>query len=317
MIKRLLICLYLILTTSAQADGRQINSATIIKNTFTALPKCLHYQPSIHFCIWISELGEINTTPIVSHYLPDVVVSIFTKPHDNPWMEINKIVDSAGQPIQKIIVKSATGIEVGSGNHTLISEHEQNIIFKEADVIGNPALALIPKHGLLPSTAKPWRPYFQSMSDSLLWRGIPPVALPEEGMAIGLNTIHHIGKGLINWGGIYPHEGKVISNNEVKASAVIAQRAGDLITTRNKYGHVYKYLSTSCGEHCSAAPIKENSKETYFQMIYPIIQNDCSILGSDDSYSSNMQNPEGAYIWIVWRHYEGCANGDGEYIGRT
>ena len=97
------------------------------------------------------------------------------------------------------------------------------------------------------------------MSDSLLWRGIPPTALPEEGIAIGLNAIHHVGTGLTNWGGVHPHEGKIMSDNEVKASAVIAQRAGDLITSRNGYGHVYKYLSTSCGEHCSASPIQENS----------------------------------------------------------
>ena len=317
MIKRLLICLCLILTTLARADGSQINSGTIIKDTLSALPKCLHYHVPIHFCIWISEWGEINTTPIVSHYLPDLVVSVFIKPYDNPWFEVNKLVDSVGQPIQKVIIKSATGIEVGSGNHTLINQHEQNVIFKESDVIGNPALALIPEHGLLPSTATPWLPYFQSMSDSLLWRGISPAALPEEGIAIGLNAVHHVGTGLGNWGGIYPHEGKVISNNDVKGSAVIAQRASDLVTSRSEYGHVYKHLSTSCGEHCSAAPIQENSKETYFQMIYPVTQNDCSILGSDDSYSSSMQNPEGAYVWIVWRHYEGCADGDGQYWGRT
>jgi integrating conjugative element protein (TIGR03756 family) len=317
MIKRLLICLCLILTTSAQADGSQINSGTIIKDTLFALPKCLHYHPSVHFCIWVSEWGEINTTPIVSHYLPDLVISVFTKPHDNPWMEVNKLVDSAGQPIQKTMIKSYTGLDVGSGNHTLIDQHEQNIIFKESDVVGNPALALIPEHGLLPSTATPWRPYFQSMSDSLLWRGMPPMALPEEGMAIGLNAIHHIGTGLTNWGGVYPHEGKVVSDNEVKASAVIAQRAGDLVTSRSEYGHIYKYLSSACGEHCSAAPIQENSKETYYQMIYPVTQNDCYTLGNNDSYSSSMQNPEGAYVWIVWRHYEGCTDGDGQYFGRT
>jgi integrating conjugative element protein (TIGR03756 family) len=317
MIKRSLCLFTLLMATSVQADNQNINSATIIKDTITALPNCLHYQFPTHFCIWISEWGDVNTTPIVSHYLPDLVVSVFSKPHDNPWIEINKILDSAGQPLQKVIVKGTTGIDVGSGNHTLQDQHEQDVIFKEADVIGNPALAVIPEHGLLPSAATPWLPYFQSMTDSLLWRGLPPAALPEEGMAIGLNVVHHVGTSLSNWGGVYPHEGKVINDNDVKASAVIAERASDLVTSQREYGHIYKYLSSSCGEHCNASPIQENSKETYFQMIYPITQNDCHILGDNESYSSDMMNSNGSYVWIVWRHYEGCANGDGAYIGRT
>jgi integrating conjugative element protein (TIGR03756 family) len=315
MIKKLLFFLSLMLTTSVQADNSPINSATIIKDTLAALPKCLHYEIPTRFCLWINELGEVNTTPVLSHYLPDLVVSVFSKPKDNPWMEINKIVDSIGQPIQQGVVKWVTGLNAGSGNHSFLDQHEQSVIFKEADVIGNPALTMIPDHGLLPSTATSWRPYYQSMSDSLLWRGLPPAALPEEGLAIGLNVIHHIGTGLTNWGGVYPHEGKLINDNDVKASAVIAGRAADLVTRRNEYGHVYQYLSTECGEHCNAAPIQENSKETYFQMIYPITQNDCHILGDSDSYTSDMMNPDGAYIWIVWRHYEGCSDGDGKYIG--
>ncbi|MEO8964697.1 MAG: TIGR03756 family integrating conjugative element protein [Gammaproteobacteria bacterium] len=317
MIKQLLACLCLIIITSAQAENGQIHSGTIIKDTLAALPNCLHYQIPTHFCIWISESGDINTTPIVSHYLPDLVISVFAKPHDNPWIEVNKILDNIGQPIQKEIVKSVTGIDVGNGNHNLLDQHEQNVIFKEADVIGNPALTMMPAHGLLPSIATPWQPYFQSMSDSLLWRGLPPAALTEEGMALGLNVIHHIGIGLTNWGGVYPHEGKVINDNDTKASAVIAERAGDLVTSRSEYGHVYKYLSTSCGEHCSASPIQENSEEAYFQMIYPTTQTDCHILGNSDSYTPDMLNPERAYVWVVWRHYEGCADGDGQYLGRN
>ncbi len=317
MIKRLLLSLSLIISISAQASSESIHSGTIISDTMTALPNCLHYQIPIHYCMWISEWGEVNTTPVLSHYLPDLVVSVFTKPYDNPWLEINKIVDSIGQPIQKEIIQGFTGFDVGSGSHSLLDSHEQAVVFKEADVIGNPALMMIPQHGLLPTTSTSWKPYFQSMTDSVLWRGLPPAALPEEGMALGLNIVHHVGTGLMNWGGVYPHEGKVIGENDAQASAVIAERAADLVTRHSEYGHIYQNLSTACGQHCSASPIQENSKETYFQMIYPITQNDCHILGSNDSYSSHMLNPEGAYVWVVWRHYEGCADGDGQYLGRV
>ena len=316
MIKHFLFVLSLIISTSVQAENSSIHSGTIIKDTLAAVPNCIHYQIQPHFCVWLSDWGVVNTTPVVSHYLPDLVISVFNKPHDNPWIEINKILDNIGQPIQQVIVKGLTGFSAGSGNHSFQDQHEQNVILKEADVIGNPAVSMIPEHGLLPSTATPWQPYFQSMADSLLWRGLPPVALPEEGMALGFNVIHHVGTGLVNWGGVYPHEGKVISDNDTKASAVIAVRAGDLVTSSKQYGHVYKQLSDSCGEHCHAAPVQENSKETYFQMIYPITQNDCHILGDKDSYTADMLNSDGAYVWIVWRHYEGCADGNGHYVGR-
>jgi integrating conjugative element protein (TIGR03756 family) len=315
MIKKLLLCL-MMLTTSVQASNGSINSSIIIKDTLVAFPHCLHYQIPIHYCVWVNEWGEVNTTPVLSHYLPDLVVSVFNKPHDNPWVEINKIVDSAGQPAQQGLIKGITGFDAGNGNHSLLDSHEQSVLFKEADVIGNPALVMIPAHGLLPSTATPLVPYFQSMVDSVLWRGLPPASLPEEGMALGLNVTHHIGTGITNWGGIYPHEGKIINDNDVKASIVIAERAADLVTQHGEYGHVYKDVSTSCGEHCSAAPIQENSKETYFQMIYPVTQTDCHILGDGDSYSSDMLNSDGGYVWIVWRHYEGCADGDGQYLGK-
>ena len=209
-----------------------------------------------------------------------------------------------------------TGFNVGNGSHSFQDNYEQAVVFKEADGIGNPAPMMIPHHGLLPTTATFWKVYFQSMTDSVLWRGLPPAALFEEGMALGLNIAHHVGSGLTNWGGVYPHEGKVVGQNDLQTSADIAERASDLITKHDGYGHVYQNLSTVCGEHCAAAPIQENSKETYFQMIYPITQTDCYVLGSTSSYDSHMLNPKGAYVWIVWRHYEGCADGEGRYMGK-
>lgn len=290
-----------------------INSANIIKDTLQALPNCLHYEMPTHFCFWIDEWGEINTTPILDHYLPDFVVSVFNQTDENPWLEMNKTIDQMGSQIQKNIVQSVTHVPVGGGSHSADHLSEQNIIFKEAEIIGNPALLFIPSHGLLPSTATPWRPYFQSLSDSLLWRGLPPAALPEESAAMALNLKRHIGSGFSNWGGIYPHEGKIIADHDGKAAIVIAMRATDLLTNSNIFGHLVKKPSLNCGENCHVSAIQENSKETYFQMIYPIVENDCHIVGSE----TPAINQKGAYVWIVWRHYQGCADGDGEYLGRS
>ncbi len=316
-IKRIFVFLHLLFATSAYASHSKINSANIIKSTLSALPSCLHYQVPTHVCIWVSQWGEVNTTPIVSHYLPDLVVSVFKTPDDNPWLEVGKVAGNAEKTLQNEMVRQITGVTADGGNHSLQDQHEQEVIFKEAEIIGNPALMMIPIEGLLPSTASAWQIYFESTVDSLLWRGLSAAALPEEGMAITFNATHHIGTELSNWGGIYPHEGKVIQDNDVKASAVIAARAADLVTSQQGYGHIYNALSDSCGEHCSAAKVQTNSKQTYFQMIYPIAQTECHILGDSGSYQASMLNHDSAYVWVVWRQYEGCVDGDGKYSGRT
>jgi integrating conjugative element protein (TIGR03756 family) len=268
-----IIALFLSLLICSNAFA-SINSATITAATLKAFPHCVHYRIR-GACYWLGEAG-VNTTPYVEHYLPDVVVSVFNKPDDNPWTEINLTLDKAGKIAQQQIVSSFTGFDVGSGQHHLSDIHEQNVFFKEADIIGNPALALgfLPDIGLLPSTTKPLMPYYQSMLDSAAWRGFPQLKTTqlEENYAMVADIQHHIGIGLISWGGIYPHEGKIATSNDAKAAAVIAQRASDLITSSDVMhlsGHIYQPLSNSCGQQCKASLVQENSSNTEFQMIYP------------------------------------------------
>jgi hypothetical protein len=75
---------------------------------------------------------EINTTPYVEHYLPDVVISVFNKAGDNPWNEANLGFDQADKIAQDNIVSSLTGLDSGSGQHSFSANHEQNVFFKEA-----------------------------------------------------------------------------------------------------------------------------------------------------------------------------------------
>lgn len=300
-----------------------ITSATLAKATLKAALKtngsCLRYQLSKRFCIWLSPRVGRNVTPWLDHYLPDVVVVVYRNRDDNPWTEARILVDKVPAAAQEMLIPN-----VGSGNHSFLDAHEQDVIFKEADVIGNPGLLVLPQRIpflLLPSTAIPMNPYFQSMADSLLWRGFMPAAGIEEAASVVLGATHHLGSGLTDWGGVYPHEGVVMGNNDAKASMVIAQRAADLLTNKPFYGHIHQSLSNACGDHCKAASIIENSEKTLFQMVYPIEQDSCAVLGSDESYSDSMLNQDseqdGAYVWIVWRHYEGCAPGDGIVIGVT
>jgi integrating conjugative element protein (TIGR03756 family) len=314
-ITRFVTLIFLLLLTS---HSNAMTSVDITAHTVKGVPKCLRYKVPTRFCLWVSVDAGVPTytvTPILDHYLPDLVVTIYRNKGENLWFEAKQLDEVSGAAQEAVISN------VGSGNHSFMSPRDQQVIFKEADVIGNPGLLLAPKFGkiLLESTATSFKPYFQSMLDSLLWRGFPPAALIEEGEAVGLGLFHHVGTGITDWGSVYPHEGRVLAMDDAKGSMVIAERATDLVTQTDKdvFGHVRFQLSNDCGKHCKASSITENSEETLFQRIYPSPEDDCNVLGSDESYTSNMLNQGGAYVWIVWRHYHGCPDGGDQFVSEV
>jgi integrating conjugative element protein (TIGR03756 family) len=308
-----LICALPFVASNAYAG---INSAKISEATVKAIPQCLHFH-IIGACVWFSPFTGYSTTPLVEYYSPDLVASVFNRPGDNPWSEINETLDQAGKKTEQQIVSSLAHDDAGSGQHSYGSIQEQNTFFKEADVIGNPGLAMLSQPGLLASTAVPLNPYYQSMLDAGMWRGFPnfPSILAEEAKAMMADITHHVGAGPIYWGGIYPHEGKVATTNDAKAASVIAQRAADLTTSTAIPGHIYQPLPNQCGEHCDATPIQENSDKTQFQMIYPNQEDTCDYFGKTLSYGESAEiRAQGAYIWIIWRYYRGCHDGAGDFV---
>ena len=305
---RLLLCLLLITSPVFSST----NSAEITADTIAGLPACLHYEIQ-GTCFWLNVTGTIITTPYVQHYLPDAVVSVFNEPADNPWLEINTTLDIASAEAQIGLIYALTGMVAGGGQHSFHQPMEQHVYFKEVDIIGNPALPILPTTPvLLPTAAIPLFPYFQSMLDSVLWRGFPPLAIPEQTLALGEDVIHTIGKGTTVWGGVYPFEGKVITGNDRKAAAVIAERASQLLTAANTWGHVHQPLPMVCGTECRAAMIQENNKQTQFQLIYPTLETSCHVFGESADYGEHVKTPaDGAYLWVLWRQYQGCVQAPG------
>lgn len=296
------------------------NSVEIIANTLAAVPNCLDYQVK-GMCFWVSLEGVKTTTPYLEHYLPDAVVSVFNRPGDNPWLEMHYTLDQIGKTAEQSLISAIAKVPAGGGQHDFNNPLEQNTFFKEADVIGNPALPLLTSDVvLLHSTAIPFLPYYQSMLDSVLWRGFPPEALPEQAYAVGMSVTHYIGTdgGAINWGSALPFEGKVATSNDAKAAAVIAQRASNLLTATHTWGHVYQPLSTHCGQECTAATIAERNADTKFQLIYPAAQETCQVFGKTTTYGLDIEKQtQGAYVWVVWRKYRGCISGAGAYVGKV
>lgn len=308
---------------SLSASASSTNTALITESTLSALPNCLHYQIK-GVCYWLTDTGATVTTPYVSHYLPDIVVSVFNPLTDknggNAWLEMNDTIDQAGKVAEQEIIAGLAHVKAGGGQHGFENPLQQNVYFKEIDIVGNPALSLLPTTpALLPSTADPLKPYFQSMLDSGLWRGFPPQAEPEQAAALTTNITHFIGNsgGAVNWGGAYPFEGKVETSNDAKAAAVIAQRASILLTAQNSWAHIYQSLPTKCGQECDAVVIQEDNEDTQFQLVFPIQQSNCQVFGKTSSYGDDFeQKAQGSYVWVLWRHYQGCIQGSGIYTGK-
>ncbi len=305
-----LIIISLFLLTQHTFATSSLTSAQIINNTLKALPHCLHYRVR-GVCIWFSPGSGFNKTVYVDHYSPDLVVSVFNKVGDNPWAEINATLDRSATQAQQQLIKSVTNDQVGGGD-------DQSVLFKEADVIGNPALSVLPRAILLPSTALPLRPYFQSMLDSLLWRGFTPVARAEELSSVVTNAIYHVGTFPMDWGGVFPHQGFMLGNDDAVVSSVIALRAAHLLTLPPalKFGHVAATLATRCGQACQATPITVNDPNTQLQRIYPQPENSCHVLGRNLNDLVAVESEKQNYIYVIWRRYQGCIDGEGKLVAK-
>jgi integrating conjugative element protein (TIGR03756 family) len=134
--------------------------------------------------------------------------------------------------------------------------------------------------------------------------------------------LHDIGTPVINdWGPLYPRNGFVDQPDDAKAAAVDALRASSIVTQMGQ-AHVYWPLSNSCGDHCSILPVKENSTNAEYQMIYPKVETHCVVFGKAHHFtgkpweSDARQAGKDRYVWVLWRHYQGCIpDHSGIYLG--
>jgi hypothetical protein len=173
-----------------------------------------------------------------------------------------------------------------------------------------------------PAGVIPFGLLMHSGLDAWFWRGVVP--LESIYPATWLPGFHEVGSGLVNtWGSVFPRQGTVFQQHPVKASAVLAQRAGDIVTKRAQ-PHIYTIVDMykdgfrwfgdqSIREH--------NAAQTIWQRIYPNAESSCHIFGSNDSlsltsYGDNNVAPAEGYIWVPWRRQECCYAPAGySYIG--
>ncbi len=211
--------------------------------------KCLDWQ-IIGLCFWLkcSPKCSIKTTPKISHYLPDFTVT--NSAGQCPWTEATLL--SLKEPVNIVsqLATKAVGGNPGQGGR--LGRYAMK--FKDAMVIGNPTAVLGSKFKvrfLCKSQSKPMHIYFNSRRglNALTWRGIDLSSWQGIG-GTDLDRIESwkpgsrmIGRSeLLNgkvtddisildngWGSIYPRRGTVLNPNDVKAGAVIAQRAIEIV----------------------------------------------------------------------------------------
>jgi integrating conjugative element protein (TIGR03756 family) len=315
----LLFVISLFLTHSAFAHA--LSTLDITQRTLAATKHCLHYRVT-GICFWLDcEHGvcTTNTTLRVAHDLPDAVVSVYQKTHRNPW-RYAEALNKLAYPIGNAQIENQLGHSLGYGQMSASNTTDMDTHFKEVDVIGNPALAVLARFNeiFITSIAKPFKPYYVSLADSNAWRSpLIEMALSPQYVLPGMRTV---GSVLNSWGNVYPRTGFILQSNDAKAAAVIAQRAADIVTHTHQ-SHIYQSLSTSCGNACDISETQENDRYTQWQMIYPLPETTCAVFGESDTNTmlpwkfNAAQAGDGDYVWVLWRHYHGCIQGKGKYLG--
>jgi len=320
--RRQSIILLLILTLASPPSvvAGSINTISIISKTASGI-SCLQWRP-IGACFWLRCSGfkcKVKVSLKVGHYNPDLVVSAYNELGGNPWREMGATLGRVQKSAAGTLLSSLLGVSVGSaGNRTEGSRHREhrNMIYREADAIGHPIGTInriISLGGLsCPSQATPFVPYFQSALDALSWRTEIPETFYPASVIPGMREMGSWPA--YTWGSLYPRTGWNTQTDEPKAAAIIAQRAGDIVTRRGQ-AHVYMPVSGSpsySGKIWPPGPLVErNSRSGKWQMLTPRTERSCSTFGTNDltsvaGWGGGKVDSGGDYAWNLWRPYKCC-----------
>ncbi len=310
-------------TAAFQAQSTTLTTADIV-TSFTLDRSCLNYCIT-GVCVWLKctlFACKIRTSTRISHYNPDLVVSIYDKPGDNPWVEAEALFGSMEVSLANTLVGLFHGVDAGGGHSTEGGHHatDHSLRYKEVTAVGHPFSTLTDFAGssgfYCPSEAESFMPYFSSGFDALTWR----LGLPEMLYLYNLLPgVRVVGSGIYQqWGPVWPRTGFIKQKDDAKAAAVIAQRAGNIVT-RSGQPHVYVPLSGN-GYNRTWLPgelVENNPGTGVWQMLVPKQDAQCYAFGENDvlttAWSSGRQTEDNRYAFALWRPYE-CCKAKGVYL---
>ena len=273
-----------------------INTATITGSVLS--PDCLSYRVQ-GICYWLycTITGcTVRTSIKVQHYVPDAVVSSYANTGENPWVEVRAM--SMPNPTAQ-----------GGGDGTTNEEHENNLAkFKNADVIGHPGATIFSEFASqlgysCEGAGTAFMPYLLSTLDTVAWRYNIPESLYPEALIPGMREIG-TRTGLNLWGNVYPRGGFLHHVDDYKAAAVVAQRAGDIVTRRGQV-HVYQPLlaNASAGYWPAGALVESDASTGKWQELTPRLSSSCAVFPHNNV---RIQAQQGDYAWALWRPYSCC-----------
>ena len=290
---------------AAAASSHAVNTGTIVASTLS--PDCLEYRV-VGICYWLycTWTGcTVRTSVKVRHYVPDAVVSSYSNTGENPWTEVRFM--SPPNPTAE-----------DGGDGTTNEEHENNLAkFKNADVIGHPGGQVFSQFASASGYAcegagTAFMPDLLSTLATLAWRyNVPEMVYPESLIPgrreIGTRT------GLNMWGNVYPRGGFLHQTDDYKSGAVVAQRAGDIVTRRGQ-PHVYQpLLADERDGYWPAGALMETDASTgKWQELTPTLSNSCAVFPHTDT---RVQAQQGDYAWALWRPYSCCERRGQVFLG--
>ena len=341
MAKKQLVSLILLLSPLLSAETfttAEIVSRSVSKN-------CLDWRV-IGICFWLkcSPRCRIRTSPKIQHNLPDLVATAY--PYKSPWLEMQ--ISSISNIYDSVI--SGGDVSRQQRKSSQIKFREIEVIGNPAAQFRN----IFGVSFLCKSQTKPLYRYFSSQNtpqNIIPWRG---QGLDLGKSETWIPGAREIGTWPTNtWGSIYPRVGYIVQTEDPKAAAVLAQRAIDVVT-REGQGFSYTPLGhTGYRHHTWGDPKAKTEKECTetggkwqppnpisgytkglcmtrrsvqwmppsdekadkWQMISPVVNQQCETFGLDGAWSDGKESSDGNYAFNYWRNYKCCIPRSGKYIG--
>ena len=281
-------------------------------------------------CTWVqwTPYGPVySTTLYVTHYLPDLMASVFPALGENAEPVLNKTFDKGLAKLGEAYYAKMTGQNTGSGSSGDNPQNSMNRFF-EIDVIGNPAINEF-SSGFQTLSAKttPYQVYYSSLLDKYLWHNPETeILLHPQSLIPGVDNEGSI---IAPWGSLYPRSGVVTQYSQYKSAVMIALRAGNIATTPYEVptSQMAPSGKEACGDHCDIyQPITiNNDTNARYQRIYPDMNYrfDSDDFGKNDLLDKSVLDPYGQkwtkdgknrYVFLIWRKYEGCIPGAGHVV---
>ncbi|STX55516.1 integrating conjugative element protein, PFL_4710 family [Legionella beliardensis] len=269
-------------------------------------------------CVWLTRRfpPKVITSPAISQFVPDLIVTVSNRPGENPWLEARHLVENkAALSGYQRVYQTARGFPLGFGNDSMQTNpsHLNEGHTRVVSVFGAPTHYLrLPVLTHKPETTFP-SIYYSSLADAVMERS-EVAELAYLATRPHLLLGHEIGTTLNHWGFEMPRLMYLTQPSRFRASVVAAMHAADIVTNQKSL-HLSYPTTNRCGKDCIISNVTYDPKRKHviWQEVYP--RNRLIVPGKSDDFGLKDEAAgNGNYIFVVWRKYEGCVEQKGRLI---